>query len=135
MPDLALLLRRLGLAARYVESALGKAGGLSGRSEALAVKGFPVPIAFAVIAATGFAGALGVVAGFQTRMAALDLVVFTLPATVFLHALWTLEGRDKRRVSPFHEELGLAGGCRPGSGSVLARRLAQSPRGGRARCG
>jgi putative oxidoreductase len=53
MPDLALLLRRLRLAALYLESALGKAGGLSGRSKALAVKGFPAPMVFAVIAGCG----------------------------------------------------------------------------------
>ena len=135
MPDLALLLRRLGLAALYLESMLNKAGGLSGRSEALAVKGFPAPMVFAVIAATGFAGALGFVVGFQTRIAVLDLVVFTLPATVFFHALWPLEGAEiGGEYLHFMKKLGLAGGCRPGSGSVFARRVVQSPRGGRVRC-
>lgn len=120
----------------YRESALGKTGGLSGVSEALAVTGFTAAMAFAIIAATGFAGALGAVAGFTTPIGALNLVFFTLPASVFVHVLWTLEGAEiGGEYLQFMKKLGVRGGSHPGSGSVLARRVAQSPRGGRLKCG
>jgi uncharacterized membrane protein YphA (DoxX/SURF4 family) len=100
MPDPAPLLRRLGLAALNLESAVG------------------------------------VIASFQTRTATLGLVAFTLLATVFLHPFWILEGAEgEGEYRQFMKNLGLAGGFLVRVGPFLARRVAQSPRGGRVRCG
>ena len=47
----------------------------------------------------------------------LDLVVFTLPATVFFHAFWTLDGAEiGGEYLHSMKNLGLAGDSRPGPG-------------------
>ena len=80
--------------------------------------------------------AVGVIAGFQARTATLGLVAFTLLATVFLHPFRTLDGGEAEgEYRQFMKNLGLAGGCLVLVGPLLARRVAQSPRGSRVRCG
>jgi len=111
MPDPILLLGRFALSAPYLESAIGNFGGLSNLSGMLADKGFPAPLAFAVIAAASeLAGSAAVIDGFR-----------------------------RRRVPSVHEECRfrrwLSGPSRHGTGPVLVRRLTQSQRRERFRCG
>lgn len=112
MSDTTLLFARFGLAALYLQSAINKLGGLGGIADALAAQGFPFAMAFATFAAVGeLAGALGVIAGFKTRVAALGLVAYTVIVSLVFHGFWTLEGAARGgEYLQFMKNLGLASG-------------------------
>jgi putative oxidoreductase len=112
MSNIALLLGRVALVTLYLESAVGKFGGLVGIADALAAKGYPATLLLAGLAAAGeLAGALGVAFGLFTRVAALGLVVFTVFATVTFHDFWALEDPARaEQYMHFMKNLGLVGG-------------------------
>lgn len=71
----------------FLLSALGKLMNFSGTAQMMSTAGFPFPQLF-LIGAIFFelAGGLLLLAGFQTRLAAIGLIVFLVPATLIFHA-------------------------------------------------
>ena len=82
---------RLLLALLFLPAGLMKIGGFTGTVGYIASKGLPMPALGAVIAiAVEVLGALALLAGFGTRVAALVLAVFTVAASVIFHAYWAV---------------------------------------------
>lgn len=82
---------RLLLALLFLPAGLMKIGGFAGTVGYIASKGLPMPALGAVIAiAVEVLGALALLAGFGTRVAALVLAVFTVAASVIFHAYWAV---------------------------------------------
>jgi putative oxidoreductase len=121
---------RVLLALMFVMSGINKLGNLGGTAGYIASGGLPAPMLLAVLA-----GLLEVVAGialavgFQARWAALALAIFTLIASVFFHAFWSVPA-DQAFVQQlmFMKNLAVAGGMfvvaalGAGPASVDARR-------------
>lgn len=129
--DAALLAGRLLLVALYLVSAAGKWADLGGVVNALASQGLPLPSLLGPLAAAAeLGGALLVVLGFRTRIAAAGLVAYSLLATLVFHDFWTLADPALRdgQFLHFMKNLGLIGGflllvgAGPGRFSLDARR-------------
>ena len=83
------LIGRLLMALLFLPAGIMKIGGFAGTAAFIASKGLPLPEVGAVIAiVVEVGGALALIAGFGTRVAALVLAVFTLVATVVFHNFW-----------------------------------------------
>ena len=110
--DTALLFGRVLLVALYAISGVEKLGQIGGIAQALGSKGVPLPLVSAWIG-TGIeiAGAIGIVLGFRTRIAALALILFTALATILFHNYWAFpaEARDGQFIH-FFKNVGLVGG-------------------------
>lgn len=99
-----LILGRFCLAAIFVYSGVRKFMDLSGTAATLTKVGFPIPMLFAVGAATfEVAGALSLVAGLQTRIGACLLIIFLIPTTFIFHPPGT-------QLIQFLKNLGILGG-------------------------
>ena len=82
-------LGRLLFVALFLPAGVSKLTGFAGTVGYIASVGLPVPELAAVIALiVEIAGSLALLAGFQTRITALVLAVFTLVATFFFHNYW-----------------------------------------------
>lgn len=110
--DWAFLTGRVLLVALFALSGLQKFGQIDGISAALGSKGIPLP----ALAAWGGAllevvGAVGVLVGYRTRIAAAGLIVFTVLATVLFHNYWDFapEAREGEFIH-FLKNVGLVGG-------------------------
>jgi putative oxidoreductase len=86
----------LSLAARilfvvlFLPAGIGKLTGFAGTVGYIGSVGLPLPAVGAALALTvEILGSLALLAGFQTRLAALVLAVFTLVASFFFHAYWS----------------------------------------------
>lgn len=113
MADASLLAGRLLLVVLYLVSGSGKWGDLAGTVAIIAGKGFPMPFAFAVIAACAeILGSLAVVFGVLPRLAALGLAVYTLVTAFVFHAFWAMPDAAAAKMQSLHflKNLGLAGG-------------------------
>jgi putative oxidoreductase len=110
--DTLLLLGRILLGAIFVMSGYGKLTGLEGFAASLASQGVPLAPVMAVLAgAVEFSGGLLVVLGFQARLGALGLVVFTIAATMIAHRFWELDGAAYRgQQIQFSKNLSIIGG-------------------------
>jgi putative oxidoreductase len=87
--DIALLIGRLLLAAIFVSSGFDKLMDVGKFAAGLAGRGVPGASALGVIGPiVEFFGALCIILGFQTRYAALLLLLFTLIATGIAHRFW-----------------------------------------------
>ncbi|TXL65296.1 DoxX family protein [Zeimonas arvi] len=85
------LLGRLGLAALFLPAGIGKITGFSGTVGYIASVGLPMATLGAILAlVVEVAGGLALVLGYKTRIAALVLAVFTLVASFFFHAFWSM---------------------------------------------
>ncbi len=83
------LIGRLLLAALFLPAGLSKLSGFEGTVGYISSVGLPLPtVAAAVALAVEIVGSVALIAGFQTRIAAAVLAVFTLVASVFFHAFW-----------------------------------------------
>lgn len=83
------LVGRLLLAALFLPAGISKIGGFAGTAGYIASKGLPLPEVGAAIAiVVEILGALALIAGFGTRLAALALALFTLVATFIFHNYW-----------------------------------------------
>ena len=111
---LFLLLGRLAIAALYLPSGYGKLTGPAGFAGYLASKGVPGPaIAWAVLAgAIEFFAAAAIVAGFQTRLAAALLCLFTIVAAFIGHSYWGITDAAARMPQYIHfwKDIAIAGG-------------------------
>src|SRR5213593_4646107 len=91
--DAALLIARIALAAIFLYSGYGKLTNPAGFSTYLVNHGFPAGISYPlalIAAAIETLGGLALVAGFQTRYAALLLALFTLVAALIGHRFWEI---------------------------------------------
>lgn len=86
----------LSLAARilfvvlFLPAGIGKLTGFAGTVGYIGSVGLPLPAVGAALALTvEIVGSLALLAGFQTRIAALVLAAFTLVASFFFHAYWS----------------------------------------------
>jgi len=85
------LLGRLMFAALFLPAGIAKLTGFSGTVGYIASAGLPAPAAGAVLALlVEILGSVALIVGFQTRISALVLAVFTLGASVFFHPYWSV---------------------------------------------
>lgn len=82
---------RLLIAALFLPAGIGKITGFAGTVGYIGSVGLPLPAVGAVLAiAVEVLGALALIVGYQTRFAALVLALFTLAASFFFHAYWSV---------------------------------------------
>ena len=103
---------RLLLALLFLPAGISKIGGFAGTVGYIGSKGLPMPEVGAVIAiVVEVLGALALIAGFGTRIAALALAVFTLVATVFFHNYWGMPAEMQMvQKLMFFKNIGVVGG-------------------------
>jgi putative oxidoreductase len=106
------LIGRLLLAAVFLPAGLSKLSGFEGTVGYIASVGLPMPTVAAVVAlVVEILGAIALVVGFQTRIAAAVLAVFTLVASVFFHAFWAAAPEQAFiQQLMFFKNIGLIGG-------------------------
>jgi putative oxidoreductase len=81
---------RVLMALIFITSAFGKIGAFDATAGAMASKGMPMTSVLLVFAiAIELAGATLLVIGWHTRFAALALIVFLVPATLYFHNYWS----------------------------------------------
>jgi putative oxidoreductase len=110
--DSALLLGRIVLVAMFIFSGFDKLADLPGTAAMIAGKGLPMPTVLAVVAGLAeLVGGLLIVIGWQTRLAALGLLVFTLTAAYFFHDFWAMPEGPERMNNMIHamKNLSIAG--------------------------
>ena len=83
------LMGRILLAALFLPAGLSKLSGFEGTVGYIGSVGLPfASVAAAAAVAVEILGSVALIVGFQTRIAAAVLAVFTLVASVFFHAFW-----------------------------------------------
>lgn len=120
--SLSLLIARVLLGLLFVVAGLGKLGDVSGFAGYMASGGVPAVLAWPVVLFEILAG-LAVIAGFQTRIAALGLAAFCVLSGVLYH----FDPADQMQMTMMLKNLAIAGGfvalaiAGPGALSVDAR--------------
>ena len=121
---------RLLLALLFLPAGIAKITGFTGTVGYIASVGLPLPALGAVIAiVVEIVGGVALIAGFGTRIAALILALFTLAASFFFHAYWSVPA-DQQFVTQllFMKNIAVVGGLLTlsawgaGAWSVDARR-------------
>ena len=85
------LIGRLLFVALFLPAGIGKLTGFSGTVGYIGSAGLPAPTLGAVLAlSVEILGSLALLAGYGTRIAALVLALFTLVASFFFHAYWSV---------------------------------------------
>ncbi len=124
------LVARVLLAALFVPAGISKIAGFAGTVGYIGSVGLPLPVVGAVLAIVAEAGGgIALLLGFQTRIAALVLAVFTVLAGVFFHAFWAAapEAAQMQQIM-FMKNIAIAGGLLmltafgPGTLSLDAKR-------------
>jgi putative oxidoreductase len=110
--DLALLMARITLAALFIPGGLRKLMDLGTFTAMLQKQGVPFADILAPIGAgVEFLGGIAVLIGFQTSLAALLLIVFTIIATLIAHRFWEFEGTARQmQQGQFFKNLAIIGG-------------------------
>ncbi len=95
--DFLLLVGRVALAAMFIYAGYGKFADVAGTAAAIAGKNLPMPQVLAIAAgAVELLGGALVVLGWQTRLAAILLFLFTGASTFLFHNFWDLpEGAER----------------------------------------
>lgn len=89
MNNVLSLVARLLFVALFLPAGLSKLTGFEGITGYIASVGLPLPqVAAALAIVVEIVGSVALIAGFQTRIAAAVLALFTLVATVTFHAFW-----------------------------------------------
>ena len=106
------LFGRIFLSLIFIVSGFGKLLDFGGTAGYMETYGIPMPsllLVFAILFELG-GGALLLI-GFQSRLAALALIVFTLLATLFFHDFWALAGAEREmQFINFMKNLSMIGG-------------------------
>jgi len=132
VPAPVALVARVLLALMFVFAGFSKFGDLAGTAGYIASKGLPLPMVLAFLtAALEVVGGIALIVGFQARIAALALAVFTLLASVLFHNFWAMPA-DQQMVQQlmFMKNVSVAGGLLllftlgAGPASLDARRVA-----------
>ena len=110
--DLALLLGRIAIACLFVPAGLRKLMDLGAFAASLQKQGVPYPDVMAPIGAgVEFVAGIAAAVGFQTRLAAVLLVVFTVIATMIAHRFWEFEGQARQmQQGQFFKNVAICGG-------------------------
>ena len=111
--DAALAIGRIVLVIIFIASGFGKFADLSGTAAYIAGKGLPFPQLLAAAAGTGeLICGLAIAIGWQTRLAAIGLIVFTAAAAFFFHDFWNLPVGAERANQMVHamKNLSIIGG-------------------------
>lgn len=124
------LAARILIALLYVPSGFSKLMGFAGTAGYIGSVGLPFPELGAVIAIVVELGfGLALVVGFQTRIVALVMAVFTVAAGVFFHAYWSVPAEQVMiNQIMFMKNIAIAGGLLalvafgPGALSLDAKR-------------
>lgn len=126
------VIARVLLALMFVLAGFSKFAGLAGTAGYIASKGLPMPMVLAVLTAIiEVVGGIALIVGFQARIAALALALFTIAASFLFHNFWAMPA-DQAFVNQlmFMKNLAVAGGLLfvfslgAGPASLDARRLA-----------
>ena len=96
---------RVFLGLLFLVAGLGKLGNVDGFASYMASGGIPAFLAWPAVLFEILAGA-AIIAGFQTRLAALALAVFCVVTAVLYHFV----PADQMQMTMFFKNLGLAGG-------------------------
>ena len=110
--DVSLLLSRITMAALFIPGGLRKLTDLGALTASLQKQGVPYAEILAPIGAGAeFLGGLAVLIGFQTSLAALLLVGFTIIATLIAHRFWEFDGQARQmQQGQFFKNLAIIGG-------------------------
>lgn len=107
-----LLIGRLLLALIFILSGSSKITGFAGTVGYMASQGLPVPqllIIPAILIELG--GGLLILIGYQTRWAALAIVLFLIPTTLIFHAFWAVPTEQvQMQMIQFQKNLAIMGG-------------------------
>jgi putative oxidoreductase len=134
VPAPVALLARALLALMFIMAGLSKFGGLAGTAGYIASKGLPLPgvLAFGTALLEVVAG-VAILVGWQTRLAALALALFTLLASVLFHNYWAMPAEQQMMQQlMFMKNLSITGGLLllvalgAGGWSLDARRKARA---------
>jgi len=105
--DTVALIGRILLAAIFVLSGVSKLADPAGMTAYIASAGLPLPqVALVGAIVVELGGGLALAAGFQTRLAATALALFSLVAAVFFHAALG----DQNQFIHFFKNIAMAGG-------------------------
>ena len=95
------LIGRIGLAAIFLQSGYDKAFHFGQTVKLMASKAVPIPAVLLVPAIVILlAGGVMLLVGWKARWAALALIVFMIPATLYFHSFWTYP--EAQFVNQFH---------------------------------
>jgi putative oxidoreductase len=101
------LLGRILIAILFVPAGFSKITGFQGSVEYAASAGMPLPaLAIAAAIAIEFLGGLLLLVGYQTRLAAAAMAVFSVVAAIFFHRDFS----DMMQMINFQKNLAIAGG-------------------------
>ena len=110
--DLALLIGRVALAALFIPAGLSKLTDVGAFAASLEKRGVPLADVLAPLgAAVELFGGIAVLIGFQTRVAAVLMILFTVVATLIAHRFWEFEAAARAtQQSAFFKNLAIVGG-------------------------
>ncbi|HKV28882.1 MAG TPA: DoxX family protein [Candidatus Acidoferrales bacterium] len=87
------LVGRILISLIFLHSGMSKLMNFSGMVPFLGSKGMPMPgVMLAGALIIEILGALCLIAGFQTRLAALIMFLYLIPATLMFHNFWAMQG-------------------------------------------
>ena len=120
-----ILLGRILLAAIFLLSGFGKLTASSGTAGYFGAMGLPVPTVTAIVVGLiELLGGIAILVGFQTRIAAWVLAIFTIATALVAHTGWA----DQNQMIHFLKNVAITGGflvlasSGPGAYSIDARR-------------
>jgi putative oxidoreductase len=110
--DLALLLGRIAFSALFIPAGLRKLMDLASFTAGLQKQGLPYADVLAPLGAgIEVLGGIAVLIGFQTRLAAVLLILFTITATLIAHRFWEFEGSARQmQQGQFFKNVAIVGG-------------------------
>jgi putative oxidoreductase len=111
--DAALAIGRILLAAIFIFSGIGKFADVPGTAAYIASKGLPLPEVLTLVSgAVELIGGMLIVIGWQVRLAAVVLLLFTAAAAGLFHDFWHLPAGAERDDQMIHalKNLSIVGG-------------------------
>ena len=102
-----ILIGRILLAAIFLLSGFGKLTAISGTAGYFGAMGLPVPTVTAIVVGLiELVGGLAILVGFQTRIAAWVLAIFTIATALVAHTGWA----DQNQMIHFLKNVAITGG-------------------------